>query len=259
MKQYSSVQFRAVLDQTGCLCSCGSRLVLQAFDHGMVEPGTHLFDGLIGTVRPGAVGQQCDRELPLRVNPERSTRVAKMAEGTRTEMFAGLRRGRWRIPPQRSRSAFRFGLTASEQSQCLWAKNWSAAVQHDVSEDSQIPCSSEQTRMSRDSAQHARVLVLHFAVNDPLAKSAIVHRGRNVGAPGSRRLECRMNHSEGTENLALAEGFERFIGDAFQSNTQDDEPDVAINGERAGLRDARGCEGRMQELFAVACVQAQLA
>src|SRR5712691_4554495 len=67
-----------------------------------------------------------------------------------------------------------------------------------------------------------------------------------------------MNHSEGTENLALAEAFERFIGDAFQSNTQDDEPDVAVNGARAGIRGERDCEGRMQKFFWGVCLQEQL-
>jgi len=33
-----------------------SGILLQSFDHGVVEFGANLFDGLIGAVRPGAVG-----------------------------------------------------------------------------------------------------------------------------------------------------------------------------------------------------------
>jgi hypothetical protein len=65
----------------------------ESFDDGVVKSGTDLLDGLVGAVRPRAIGEQSDGKLAVGIDPERSAGVAKVAEGGGAKIFSRLRRG----------------------------------------------------------------------------------------------------------------------------------------------------------------------
>ena len=50
----------------------------------------HLLDRLIGAIRPGAIGQKRNRQLPIRINPERGSCVPEVAVRVRSEVCARL-------------------------------------------------------------------------------------------------------------------------------------------------------------------------
>ena len=59
-----------------------------------------------------------------------------------------------------------------------------------------------------------------------------------------------MRHAERTEDFALAEGVERFVGEAFEDDAQNNEADVAVFGARSGSGFERSGKGGMQKLCA---------
>ena len=59
-----------------------------------------------------------------------------------------------------------------------------------------------------------------------------------------------MAHPERAEDFALAEAVEGFAGQAFQSDAEDDESDVAIVDASAGTCGERDAEGGAEELVA---------
>src|SRR5579864_1991402 len=87
---------------------------LQPFDYGIVKSGAKLFDRLVGAVGPGAVGEQRDRELAVRIDPEGRAGVAEVAIGLRPEVSSRLRRRRWGVPAERAGCAGGAGFAASE-------------------------------------------------------------------------------------------------------------------------------------------------
>ena len=64
-----------------------------------------------------------------------------------------------------------------------------------------------------------------------------------------------MRHSERGEDFALAETVEGFIGEAFERDAEDDEPDVAVRGAGAGIGGQRHGEGGLEEFVAGLCFQ----
>ena len=56
----------------------------------IMDPGPYLLDRLIGAIRPGAIGQKSNRQVPIRINPERSSCIPKVAVGVRSEVCARL-------------------------------------------------------------------------------------------------------------------------------------------------------------------------
>src|SRR5205823_13329080 len=103
---------------------------LERLHHGIVKCGPYLLDKLRTAIRPGAVGQQCDRELALRINPERGAGIAQMAKGADREVLAGLRRLRWSVPAQRIRCACGRTLTPGEKFHGLWLYQRTSTTQH---------------------------------------------------------------------------------------------------------------------------------
>ena len=63
----------------------------------------NLFDRLIRTVGPRAVGQEGDRDPAIGIDPERGARISQMAVGIWAEILAGLRGGRGSVPSKRAR------------------------------------------------------------------------------------------------------------------------------------------------------------
>ena len=58
-----------------------------------------------------------------------------------------------------------------------------------------------------------------------------------------------MRHAERPEDFALAEHTERFIGEAFEDDAENDEADVAVFGARTGGSGKRRGEGGLQKFF----------
>lgn len=104
--------------------------------------------------------------------------------------------------------------------------------------------------MAGDSAEEAGVFILHFALDDAMTEGAVVGGRGNGDLPGGRRIEKRVRHAEGAEDFTLAEAVERFVGDAFQSDAENDEADVAVLSAGAGIGGERGSECCGQEFSA---------
>ncbi len=105
--------------------------------------------------------------------------------------------------------------------------------------------------MSRDSAQNAGVFILHFALDNPLPKCAVIGRRRNRSLPRCRRIVRSVHHSQRTKYFALAEPVQAFIGDALQSDCQNDEADVTVFSPLAGISGECSAEGRCQQFVFV--------
>ena len=58
-----------------------------------------------------------------------------------------------------------------------------------------------------------------------------------------------MRHAQRAKDFALAECVERFVGQAFEDDAQNDEADVAVFGARTGSVGQRRGEGGLQKLF----------
>src|SRR3954466_10756152 len=90
--------------------SCWKRdflFAIECFDHGIVEARPQFFDRLVLAVGPGAIGQQRNRELALRIDPQRCAGETQVPVRPGIKMLPGLRRLRWRIPTEGARSAGR--------------------------------------------------------------------------------------------------------------------------------------------------------
>src|SRR5664280_61212 len=80
---------------------------------------------------------------------------------------------------------------------------------------------------------HRGVLVSHFALDDALAKGAIVFGGRNPRLPLCWRIESRMGHPERSKDFLPRKEVERHASLAGQHFSQQDEAHVAVLGARA--------------------------
>src|SRR5271156_4436226 len=102
--------------------------------------------------------------------------------------------------------------------------------------------------MSGNAAQEARIFVLHLALDDAVPEAAIVGRWRDGVLQRWRGIECRMRHTERTEDFALAGCVEGFVGQAFEGDAKEDETNVAVLCVRARRGDQVGGEGGLQQL-----------
>src|SRR5271157_67866 len=103
--------------------------------------------------------------------------------------------------------------------------------------------------MSGSAAENARIFVLHFALNDPVAEGAIIGGRQDGILQSSGGIERRVRHSERTEDFALAEHVDGFVGEAFQGNAENNETDVTVFRARAGSRGQGNGEGGLQKVF----------
>src|SRR5580698_10364925 len=103
-----------------------------------------------------------------------------------------------------------------------------SAVQHAVREDSQIFGSREQAGVPGNSAKNACIFVLHLPLNDAMAEAEIVSGWQDGILQGLCGIKCRMHHAERAKDFALAESVERFVGQTFEDDTENDEADVTV-------------------------------
>src|SRR5437016_5520787 len=112
-----------------------------------------------------------------------------------------------------------------------------------MSEGGDVLCGGEEACVPGNSAQDARVLILYFALHDAMAESLVVDRGGDGGVQFACGIEGGMRHAKGAEHFALAEVVQRFVGEAFEGNSENDETDIAVLGMGAGLVRKRCGEG----------------
>ena len=109
-------------------------------------------------------------------------------------------------------------------------------LQHDVSEGSQIFGGGKQAGMTGHATQHAGVFVLYFALDNAVAEAAVISGGRNGIAPRCRWIVGGVGHSQRAEQFALAEAVKSLISDAFESDAENNEADVAVFSFRSRIR-----------------------
>src|SRR5882724_4276893 len=78
-------------------------LAIDGFDHGIVKTWPQFFDRLVLAVRPGAIGQQRNREFALGIDPEGCAGVTKVTVRSGIKILSRLRRLRGRVPAQSAR------------------------------------------------------------------------------------------------------------------------------------------------------------
>ncbi len=132
------------------------------------------------------------------------------------------------------------------------------AVEHGVGEDCQIFGGGEQAGVSGNAAEDARVFVLHLALDDAVAESAIIGGWRDGVFQSGCRVEGRVRHAERAEDFALAEQVEGFVGEAFEHDAEDDEADVAVVGPRAGAGGKWVGKGGSQKVLTSASAEEKL-
>src|SRR5579863_7407120 len=146
-----------------------------------------------------------------------------MAEGAGAEIFSGLRGGGGSVPTEGAGGSGRRGFAAGEERDSFGAEDGVSTVEHGVGEAGKVFGGREKAGVAGNAAQHAGVFILDFALDDFLAKGAVVGGGRDLSAGVGGRIECSVDHGERAEEFALAENVERFCGDAFESGGKKDE------------------------------------
>ena len=107
-----------------------SNRFLQRFYDSIVHPRAYLLDGLVVTIGPSTIREKRDRELAVRINPERTTGVAQMSEGVRGEILSGLGGLGWSIPTESPRGSVRRGLSGGKDPESFRMQDRSAIIEH---------------------------------------------------------------------------------------------------------------------------------
>ena len=96
--------------------------------------------------------------------------------------------------------------------------------------------------MAGHPAHHGSVLIIDLTLDQAMAESAVIFRGRDCGSELSRRIEAGLAEIKSGEDLTLAELVQRLSGQPFQCLAEQDKADVTIFGARTGCgseRDAK--------------------
>ena len=98
----------------------------------------------------------------------------------------------------------------------------------------------------------------YLALNDAEAEAAIVGGWRDRVLQSVCGIEGRVRHAQRSEDFALAERVERFVGEAFERDAENNEADVAVFGAGAGGGGERRGESGSQNRFASLGTQEKL-
>src|SRR3954463_14912376 len=143
-----------------------------------MEARSQFFDRLVLAVGPGAVRQQRNRELALRIDPQGRAGKTQVAVRPRIKILAGLRRLRRSVPTESARSSHGRFLPAGEEVNCFCLEHRCAAAQQAMCELGEIAGSREHSSMTGDSAHYESVLIMHLALDHAIADLLTV-RSRN--------------------------------------------------------------------------------
>src|SRR5580692_3419923 len=221
---------------------------VQSFHHRVVnfrpDPFDRLTRNLVRTVRPGPVRQQDYRKFARWVYPQRGSCIAEVTVGLRRKIFPGLRGRRRRVPSQGARrcprSGCRRGFSSREQSDSLGPQNRKPTAEHGMREAGKVPDARKNSGVPGHSAKHAGVFVLHFTLDNALAKHAVVLRRRDFSASLKRWIVSGVPHAQRSEDFALAEAIERFRRHLLQRLAQNNKSNVTVFGTRPRLGNQRG-------------------
>src|SRR5437763_13110100 len=95
-------------------------------------------------------------------------------------------------------------------------------------EFSEIAGGRKEAGMSRDSAHHERVLIVHLALDHAISDLLAIRGRHDLPFNLFCRIEERGAHPESIKNIELTKILHRGGRDLLQSFAQKDEPDVAV-------------------------------
>src|ERR1700719_2877972 len=176
----------------------------QGLHHGIVQRGADLGDLLVFAGGIDAVGQQDDEELAVRVDPDRCAGKAGVAEAVRGEVMAAG--GTFcRDGPAESARSIRERLWRGELSYGGSFQNTAVSVdtpvQQHLAEGREVGRCTEYARMARDAAHGECVLVVDFALYQPIAQVAVEFSWRDPSPEVLCRPERRVFHAERRKNV----------------------------------------------------------
>src|SRR6516162_7435526 len=116
---------------------------------------------------------------------------------------------RWRVPSQSTGGASRQFFASSEKAYRVSFQNWHTAPQQAFGEAGDLGRRSEDACMPGDTGHNPGILVVDFALDDPLAKRQVAFRGRNTRSPLLRRIKARAFHPEGKKVFLFCVAFQR--------------------------------------------------
>src|SRR5579862_9400959 len=151
------------------------------------------------------------------------------------------------IPPETPRSAVRHGFPASKGMNRLWAEDWRASGDHRMRKTRHILRGCKKTCVAGHAAENGGVLVLFFALNDPMPECLVIGSGRDLCAHLEWRIEGRVDHTKRAKDFSLTKTFESFSRQPFKSDPENNETDIAVLGAGTRLRRQRCGERRLQE------------
>src|SRR5262249_46433330 len=173
-----------------------------------------LFDSLRAPIGPCAVGQQRNRKLPVRVNPQGGSCVAQVAIGPWRKVFSGLRgRGRG-VPAQGARSSCRKVLAPCKKFHSVGLEQRRPAVKQALGEGSDRFRRAETAGMTGHAAHDPGVFVVNLALDHAMAKPGVVLGGRKRLRSGLLRMKANGQTEWGT-NFPFVEAVQRFVRDPF--------------------------------------------
>ena len=105
--------------------------------------------------------------------------------------------------------------------------------------------------MTADTAEDEAILILHFSLQDAVAKGQVLFGRRDSGSRARRRKEASALHAQRREDFARTKAIEVFPRDLFESAVQKDEPYIGVFGPDAGRGDERKAKAGREEALAI--------
>lgn len=178
----------------------------QRLHHGVVQIAPHLLNLLILARRIQAIRQEHHKELPVGIDPDRSSRESGVAEAVRGKIVSAQSTRRRHGPAERARSAGEL-LRRSELYNRRVPQDSlvriDAAVQQHLAKRRQIWRGAEHSRVPGNAANRVRIFVVYFALDQPVPVIVVDLRRRNRWPEFFRRLVHRILHSQRRENKTV--------------------------------------------------------
>src|SRR5689334_23595930 len=105
--------------------------------------------------------------------------------------------------------------------------------------------------MAGYAAHQGSVFIVDLTLNQAMAESAVVFRGRDCEFQAGWRVETGGRKVEFGIDLTLAKLVQRLAGELFQSLAQQDKADVTVFGTRTGCGRERDLEGLLEQFVLI--------